>query len=78
MCRKEDGELAVDRDRIYQALRNLDGERELRTLLEREIAYDYDGDFISGDDLPEDAAGELVGNPKLSLSTERRIMDIEG
>ncbi len=61
--------MAVDRGRVYQALVNLDSERALRNLLERELGYDYQGGYISGDDLPDDAIRELDGDTKLFAST---------
>jgi hypothetical protein len=61
--------LAVDLDRVRKALRNLDGERTLRNLLERELGYDYEGGLIPVDDLPEDVGGALDGDPKLFAST---------
>ena len=61
--------MAVDRDRVHRALRDLDGERALRNLLERELGYDYEGGLISIDDLSEDVAGALDGDPKLFART---------
>ena len=61
--------MTVDRDRVYQVLRELNDEKALRNLLERELGYDYEGASISHEDLPADAAGALTGDPSLFAST---------
>jgi hypothetical protein len=59
--------VAVNRDKVYEALDKLDGDRALRTLLERDLGYDYEGGLISGDDWPED----LASDPMLFASTSK-------
>ena len=62
--------MGVDRTRVERTLKNLDGNRALRHLLERELGYDYEGSHISGDDLPEDSARALEEDPTLERLEE--------
>ena len=66
-CKERGAELAVDRDRVRQALRDLDGERALRNLLGRELGYEHEGGRISDDSWPE----ELDGDPTLFATAGR-------
>jgi hypothetical protein len=52
---------------VHRALRNLDGERSLRSLLGRELGYEHKGDRISGDSYPD----ELQGEPTLFATAGR-------
>lgn len=90
--------MIVDQKKVRKALEELDGERALRQLLERELGYDYEGGLISTDELPAGVEEEVAAEPtliastardgrftvihirlttpgKLSLTTERRIME---
>jgi hypothetical protein len=59
--------VAINRDKVHEALGKLDGDRALRNLLVRELGYDYEGGLISGDGWPE----ELAGDPMLFASTAK-------
>ncbi len=57
--------MTVDRSRVEESLRNLDGERSLRHLLVRELGYEAEGGLISTDDWRDDVLGVLAEDPEL-------------
>lgn len=63
--------MGVDRNRIERALKNLDGERALRSLLERELGYEGEHGLISTDGWREDLATSLADDPEMFASAGR-------
>lgn len=63
--------MIVNRERIGQALIDLDGERALRNLLERELGYDAEDGLISVDGLAPRIAEEIAAGPTLIASTAK-------
>jgi len=57
--------MSVYRDRVLEALRDLDGQRGLRRLLERVLGYDGERGLISTDDWREDVSDALAEEPEL-------------
>lgn len=57
--------MSVNRDRVLEALRDLDGQRGLRRLLERILGYDGERGLISTDDWREDVSDALAEEPEL-------------
>ena len=63
--------MSINRDRVLEALRDLDGQRGLRRLLERVLGYDGERGLISTDDWREDVSDALAGEPELFASGGR-------
>ncbi|MBA3471925.1 MAG: class I SAM-dependent DNA methyltransferase, partial [Rubrobacter sp.] len=57
----------VDRDKVLEGLRSLDGDHALRRLLVRVFGYEGEGGLVSGDGWPE----ELDGEPELFATAGR-------
>jgi hypothetical protein len=70
--RREAKTLGVDRNRIERALKDLDGERALRSLLERELGYEGEHGLISTDGWREELTVSLSDDePELFASAGR-------
>ncbi len=61
------GQGKVDRDKVLEGLRSLDGDRALKRLLVRTLGYEAEGGLVSGDSWPE----ELDGEPELFATAGR-------
>ncbi len=57
----------VDRDKVLEELRSLDGDHALRRLLVRTLGYEAEGGLVPGDSWPE----ELDGEPELFATAGR-------
>ena len=64
-------QMIVNRERIGEALIDLDGERALRHLLERGLGYDAEDGLISVDGLAPGIAEEIAAGPTLIASTAK-------